>query len=429
MKKVMTIILGGGAGSRLYPLTEFRAKPAVPLAGKYRLIDVPISNCINADMKKIFVLTQYLSASLNRHVVQAYTFDQFQDGFVEILAAEQRAGDDSWFEGTADAVRKHWATFENFDCDVVMILPGDALYGMNFRAVLKHHRERGADITVAVNNVPRRIAHHFGVLRTDEEARITAFSEKPKTVEAQEGFEASPAVLEKFGIKPAPGEDMFLASMGIYLFNRDVLDYYMEQTKDLDFGKHIIPASIDRYNVSGYVFDGYWEDIGTIEAFYEAHMQFLAEDPPFRFADPEHPIYSRSRLLPSTRMAGAHLDRSVVAEGCTIGKSTINHSIIGLRSVVHDHTTIEDSLMMGADFYQDEPRAQYHPSAKAGLAIGVGSYCHIKKAIIDKNARIGDNVKLLNEAGVKHADGDNYFIREGIIIVPKNAVIRDGTVV
>lgn len=429
MKKVMSIILGGGAGSRLYPLTQFRAKPAVPLAGKYRLIDVPISNCINADLMKIFVLTQYLSASLNRHIVQAYTFDQFQNGFVDVLAAEQRAGDDSWFEGTADAVRKHWDTFENFDCDLVLILPGDALYGMDFRALIEHHRSRDAEITVAVNNVPRRIAHHFGVLRLDDETRITAFREKPKTVEEQEGFEASSAVLEQFGITPAPGEDMFLASMGIYLFNRAVLDHYLRQTKDMDFGKHIIPSSIEQHRVSGYVFDGYWEDIGTIEAFYQAHMQFLDDDPPFRFADFEHPIYSRPRLLPSTRMAGSHLDRSVVAEGCSIGRSTINHSIVGLRSVIRDHTTIEDSVMMGADFYQDEPRSQYHPTAKAGLELGVGSYCHIKKAIIDKNARIGNNVKLLNGDKVQNADGENYFIREGIIIVPKNAVIEDGTVV
>jgi glucose-1-phosphate adenylyltransferase len=428
MKRVMTLVLGGGAGTRLYPLTKYRAKPAVPLAGKYRLIDVAISNCIVSDMKKIFVLTQYLSASLNRHVSQTYTFDQFQDGFVEILAAEQRAGDDSWFQGTADAVRKHWATFDNFDCDLVLVLPGDALYGMDFSAMVERHRANSADVTVAVNTVPQRIAHHFGVLRIDEERNITAFREKPKTPEDQDGFQAPDTVLSQFGLSSDSGE-MFLASMGIYLFKRSVLDYFMKETEDLDFGKQIIPASIDKYNVAAFVHHGYWEDIGTIEAFYEAHMQFLQDDPPFRFADPEHPIWSRARLLPSSRLGGAHLEGSVVAEGCNIGKATINRSIVGLRSVVRDHTTIEDSLVMGADFYESDPKAKSHPSAKHGGLLGIGNYCHIRKAIIDKNVRIGNNVKLLNEKNVQQADGPNYHIREGIIIVPKNAVIPDGTII
>ena len=433
MKNILTLILGGGAGTRLYPLTKYRAKPAVPVAGKYRLIDIAVSNCINSDLKKIFVLTQYLSASLNRHVAQTYAFDPFKDGFAHILAAEQRADDDnSWFQGTADAVRKHWGTFDNYDCDHIMILPGDALYRMDFRKMVAHHEATNAEITVAVNTVPQRIAHHFGLLKINGQTEITEFREKPKTPEAQAGLEAPESVLEQFKVKQQG--QMFLASMGIYLFRRDVLNHYMENTDDIDFGKQILPDAITKFKTAAYVFDGYWEDIGTIDAFYEAHMQFLREDPPFRFADPLQPIFTRPRFLPSSRLSGAHLDQCVIADGCNIGRARVNHSVIGLRCGIGDHTTIDDSILMGADYYNSDPGARNAPGARktpGGLSIpiGIGKYCHIRRAIIDKNVRMGDDVKILNEKNVREADGPFYHIREGIVIIPKNAIVPTGTII
>lgn len=423
---ILTLILGGGAGTRLYPLTKIRAKPAVPLGGKYRLIDVAISNCINSNLKKIYVLTQYLSASLNRHVSQTYAFDQFVDGFADILAAEQRAEDQSWFQGTADAVRKHWATLDNFDCDYILILPGDALYRMDFRAMVEHHMKSGADVSLAVNTTKQRQAHHFGLLKIDPETRITDFTEKPKTREEQSGFEAPDQVLSRFGVEKG-GEDLFLASMGIYLFKRSVLDHFMTATDQIDFGKQIIPEAIKTYDVRAFIFDGYWEDIGTIEAFYQAHMDFLKDNPPFQFAHQNAPIYTRPRFLPSSRLSGALLERTVIAEGCNIGKAKIQQSVVGLRSSIGDHSTVESSIIMGADYY--EPAPVLVGSQKMDVKLGIGKYCHIRRAIIDKNVRIGDNVKILNEKNEQTADGEFYHIREGIVIIPKNAVIPDGTII
>jgi len=424
MNNVLTLILGGGAGTRLYPLTKHRAKPAVPLAGKYRLIDVAVSNCINSNLQKIFVLTQYLSASLNRHISQTYAFDQFSQGFVDILAAEQRAEDSSWFQGTADAVRKHWMTLDNYDCDHVLILPGDALYRMNYRKMVEQHLSSSADVTVAVNTVGRRQAHHFGLLAIDDDSNIREFREKPKTRETQAGLEAPPKALEAFGIVN-PTEDTFLASMGVYLFKREVLHRWMMETDDVDFGKQIIPGSIGKDKTVAHVFKGYWEDIGTIEAFYKAHMDFLADNPPFRFADQLEPVYTRARFLPTSRFSGTHLDRAVVADGCSIGQSRIHRSVIGVRTLVGNHSTIEDTITMGADFYNPAPLPPWQAAEK--IPMGIGNYCHIRKAILDKNVRIGDDVKLLNEQGLESADGEFYHIREGIIIVPKNAVVPSGT--
>lgn len=427
MNRILTLILGGGAGTRLYPLTKYRAKPAVPLAGKYRLVDVAVSNCINSNLKKIFVLTQYLSASLNRHISQSYAFDQFNHGFVDILAAEQRAEDTSWFQGTADAVRKHWMTLDNFDCDMIMILPGDALYRMDFRPMVQRHLESGADISVAVNTVPRRNAHHFGLLAINEEEQITEFREKPKTREGQAGLEAPAATLERFGIKDIK-EDIFLASMGIYLFNRSTLHHWMMDTGHIDFGKQIIPEAINSQKVQAFIHNDYWEDIGTIDAFYEAHMDLLSLNPPFRFAHRNHPMYTRPRFLPNTKILGANLDQSAVADGCEIGRANIHKSIMGLRTAIGDFTTIEESIVMGADYYDPAPHAPWEEPHKQ-IPLGIGKYCHIRRAILDKNVRIGDNVKILNEANVENADGDFYHIRQGIVIIPKNAVIPSGTVI
>lgn len=427
MAKVLTLILGGGAGTRLYPLTKYRAKPAVPLMGKYRLIDVAISNCINSHLKRIYVLTQYLSASLNRHVSQSYAFDQFSHGFVDILAAEQRAEDSSWFQGTADAVRKHWLTIDNFECDLILILPGDALYRMDYAPMIEQHLASEASVTVAVNTVKQRQAHHFGLLAIDDEARIKEFREKPKTREDQAGLEAPPEVLERFGINQ-PSEDTFLASMGVYLFNREVLHRWMIETDYIDFGKQIIPESIKNDKVGAHIFNGYWEDIGTIDAYYQAHMDYLCENPPFEFAHRSHPIYTRPRFLPSTRFNGSLIDQSVVADGCNIGKATVRKSVVGLRMQIGNHTTVEDSVLLGADFYNPAPTAPWETESSK-MPIGLGKYCHIRRAIIDKNVRMGDDVKILNEKNIENADGDFYHIREGIVIIPKNAVIPSGTVI
>lgn len=426
MNNVLTLVLGGGAGTRLYPLTKYRAKPAVPLAGKYRLIDVAISNCINSNLRKIYVLTQYLSASLNRHVSQSYAFDQFSQGFVDILAAEQRLDDSSWFQGTADAVRKHWMTIDNYDCDLVMILPGDALYRMNYKAMLAEHLESGADISVAVNTTDVQHAHHFGLVRIDGTGRILEFREKPKTAQERAGLEAPPPLLSRFGIKRA-GET-YLASMGVYLFRRDVLHRWMMETDHVDFGKQIIPESIKQNHVRAHLFNGYWEDIGTIETFYKSHMDFLDETPPFRFADPEEPIFTRPRFLPTSRFIGSFLDQSVVADGSFVGRATIRRSVVGLRSLIGDHSTIEESILMGADYFNPAPTPPWE-AAETNIPIGIGKYCHVRRAIIDKNVRMGDNVKILNEANVVNDDGPFYNIREGIVILPKNAVIPAGTVI
>ncbi len=428
MKNVLTLILGGGAGTRLYPLTKYRAKPAVPLAGKYRLIDVSVSNCINSNLRRIYVLTQYLSASLNRHVSQSYAFDQFSQGSVDILAAEQRAEDSSWFQGTADAVRKHWLTMENHDCNLILVLPGDALYRMDYAKMVRQHRETGAEITVAVNTVPQRVAHHFGLLRLEEDSSICEFREKPKTREGQAGLEAPPAALEKFGVK-AGNEPIFLASMGAYLFNRDVLHRWMTETDHIDFGKQIIPESITRNKVYGYIFDGYWEDIGTIDAFYKAHMDFLEPDPPFRFADPVRPIYTRPRFLPNTRVPGqARVAQSVVTDGCSIGSADIRKSIIGLRSVIGDGSKVDESILMGADFYDPAPVSPWE-NIDTSIPLGIGKDCVVRRAILDKNVRIGDGVRIVNEKGVENADGEFHHIREGIVIIPKNVAIPHGTVI
>lgn len=425
MNRTCTVILGGGAGSRLFPLTRERAKPAVPLAGKYRLIDVAISNAINSDLRYIFVLTQYLSSSLNRHVAQTYTFDMFTPGFVEILAAEQTAEGGHWYQGTADAIRQQWHTFELPGLDQIMVLPGDALYNMDYRPMIRQHREADADITIAVNTVPRSRAHHFGLLALDENRRITDFREKPKG-EAMDGLEAPDAILEEFqgaGSSLAAG-DTFLASMGVYIFKRSVMETYMRETSFVDFGKEIIPDAISKLECQGYVFNGYWEDIGTIEAFYEAHMGLLREPPTFAFATAQAPIFTRPRFLPNIHVLNSTLDNCRIAEGTRLEGCTIRHSIIGVRSVVAHDAVMEDSLMMGADYYESES-----DNRGCSVPLGVGERSVIKRAIIDKNARIGKGVKILNGTNVREADEGNFFIRDGIVIVPKNAVIPDGTVI
>lgn len=422
MQHTLTVILGGGAGSRLYPLTKVRAKPAVPLAGKYRLIDIAISNAINSQLRHIFVLTQYLSSSLNRHVAQSYTFDIFTNGFVEILAAEQREEGGHWYQGTADALRQQWHTFDMPEFDLFLVLPGDALYHMDYRPMIRKHRESGADVTVAVNTIDRSRAHHFGLLALDEEGLITDFREKPKG-DAMNGIEAPETLLlEKFGDRFDPN-NTFLASMGVYLFNRSVLERYLRDTDYIDFGKQIIPEAIKNEKCAGQIFPGYWEDIGTIQAFFEAHMGMLREPPVFSFNESHWPIFTRPRFLPNINAINCNLENCRVAEGSTLQGATIRHSVIGLRSHIRSNAVVEDSILMGADYYEHETQSS------CPIPIGVGERCVIKRAIVDKNVRIGNGVTILNSNNVREADHELHHIRDGIVIIPKNTVIPDGTVI
>ena len=425
---VLSLILGGGAGSRLFPLTQQRSKPAVPLGGKYRLVDVPISNCINSDVTKIFVLTQYNSASLNRHIAQTYRFSQFSDGFVDILAAEQTPESPQWFQGTADAVRQVLPHIRDWDIDTLLILSGDHLYRMDYRVFLRRHYEAEADVTVSVVPCTPDTASEFGLLKTDESGRIIEFREKPKG----DALEAMRVDTSRFGLSPEEAAARpFLASMGIYVFKYDWLEKLLEQdTKWVDFGREVIPAAIGCCNVQGFMFDGYWEDIGTINAFYHANLDMTSHVPKFNFFDTEAPIYTHSRFLPPSKVHDCEIRNSLISDGCIINRSKLLGSVIGLRSRIEQGSHIEAAVLMGADYYQsiEDMRAD----TAAGIPrIGIGQNTVIRHAIVDKNARIGDNVRLLNEKGVEHADGEggSYFIRDRIIIIPKNAMIKDGTVV
>lgn len=419
--RVLSVILGGGAGTRLFPLTKERAKPAVPLAGKYRLVDIPISNCINSDLRRVYLLTQFNSASLHRHVAQSYKFDHFSDGFVEILAAEQTHADTSWYQGTADAVRKNLVHLLNHDFDHVLILSGDQLYRMDFRHLIAQHIETDAEVTVATIPVNRREAPGLGIIQIDRDRRITRFVEKPKDPAVQDSLTIPPDLYEMLGITGA-GEDLLLASMGIYLFNREVLIKLLENTL-ADFGKHIIPGAIETHRVSSYVFQGYWEDIGTIRAFYEANLDLCEPLPQFNFYDASAPIFTHARYLPATKIIKSTIERSVIADGCIINDAHIDHSLLGVRSRVQAGATIRDSLVMGQDFY-DSPERIPSPGAPT---MGIGHGASIERTIVDKNARIGDDVRITPDGKPAQLDGPNYYVRDGLVIIPKNAVVMSGT--
>jgi glucose-1-phosphate adenylyltransferase len=427
-RNLLAVILGGGAGSRLFPLTQQRSKPAVPLGGKYRLVDIPISNCINSDVLKIFILTQYNSASLNRHIARTFRFSQFSDGFVEILAAEQTPESPQWFQGTADAVRQVLPHIRDWGIDTLLILSGDHLYSMDYRQFLARHYEADADVTVSVIPCAADAAEEFGLLKTDNDGRITEFKEKPKG-EALEAMRVEPTA---FGLSAEEATARpFLASMGIYVFKYDLLEQLLAQDPGaLDFGRNIIPAAIDCCNVQAFLFDGYWEDIGTISAFYEANIDLTAPMPKFNLFDADAPIFTRSRYLPPSKVQNCVINNSIIAEGCIINSASVTRSIIGLRCRIEAGASIEASILMGADYYQsiEDMRSEIKASIPR---IGVGEDTIIRRAIIDKNTRIGSGVRLINENGIENADGDgsNYYIRDRIIIVPKNALIPDGTVV
>jgi glucose-1-phosphate adenylyltransferase len=416
----LAIILGGGQGSRLFPLTATRSKPAVPIGAKYRLIDVPISGCLHAEIRRIFVLTQFNSASLNRHISNTYRLDHFSAGFVEILAAEQTPDNPHWYQGTADAVRQAERHFAPLEADYYLILAGDHLYRMDFRALVNAHRERRADVTIAAQPVDRATATQMGIFRFDTAGRIVAFEEKPKLDR-----------LDQIGRSIPPGATFathsdaqpFMASMGIYLFSRQVLLDMLRESPGVDFGRELIPNALGKYGVKPYLHRGYWADVGTIESFYEANVMLGRPAAPFRFWDPTFPIYTHLRHLPGSRLTDCRVTTSIVADGCYLDRCRIDDSVVGIRTHIHSGSHITRSVLLGADFYEEGA-----PPARTP-ALGIGRDAVLDRVIVDKNARIGEGARLVNEKRVEHADGDNYHIRGGIIVIPKGAVIPPGTVV
>jgi glucose-1-phosphate adenylyltransferase len=417
--------MGGGQGTRLFPLTKERSKPAVPLAGKYRLVDIPISNCINSDLKRVYLLTQFNSASLHRHISQSYKFDHFSGGFVEILAAEQTLDNNSWYQGTADAVRKNLIHFLNHRFDYMLILSGDQLYRMDYRKILAQHVEKEAELTIATIPVDRATAPSLGIMQINADRRIVNFVEKPKDPAALAGLQLPRQSCAELGIEGQ--EDLFLASMGIYVFNRQVLLELLGNTHT-DFGKHIIPAAIQSRRVFSHVFQGYWEDIGTIRSFFEANLDMAAELPRFNFFDMHAPIYTRPRFLPASKINGAAIDHAVISDGCIINRAQVQHSIVGVRSLIGAGTRLFRAILLGSDYY--EAQESILTNEKIGRPrIGIGLNCRIENAIIDKNARIGDQCVITPDGKPENFDHPLYFIRDGIVIIPKGGVLPHGTVI
>lgn len=421
MKSVVTAILGGGQGTRLWPLTHARAKPAVPLGGKFRLIDIPISNSLHADITRIYVLTQYASATLHRHIAQTYRFDHFGQGFVDILAAEQSPGNHEWFQGTADAVRQTLPYLLYGGSRDVLILSGDQLYLMDLPGFIRRHREVEADITIAVKPVSRAEAPAFGIMRVDDDGRIVEFVEKPQEAETLDDLALTSRQIEQLGFDAEPGT--LLASMGIYVFRSAVLPEALESDAD-DFGKEVIPQSLERYRVHAFPHYDYWEDVGTIDAYHRANLALTDPLPPLNLYDPERPIYTRPRFLPGTKMQRCEIERAVLCEGSLVSDSRIHRSIVGIRAVVRERSTLENSIVMGAQRYESDEE-----NSGTGVRLGIGRNCVIRNAIVDLDARVGDGVKLVNTTGVQEADGPNWHIRGGVIVVPRGTTIEPGTVI
>jgi glucose-1-phosphate adenylyltransferase len=421
MRNALSLILGGGQGRRLFPLTHMRSKPAVPIGGKYRLIDVPVSNCLHADLRRIYVLTQFNSESLNRHISYTYRMDRFSSGFVEILAAEQTPESTAWFEGTADAVRKARRHFEVHDAEYYLILAGDHLYRMNYMQLLRAHVDRKADITIAALPSTLADATAMGIFTFDKSDQIVGFEEKPNAARLGQMKTSLPQGSTSLHVDE---EKPFIASMGIYLFTRQVL-FDLLDTEGNDFGRQLIPASLNRYRVSAYLYDGYWADVGTIDSYYDANIQLTQPNAPFSFYDPTCPIYTHERYLPPSRMLSADLRNALVSDGSYLDQSSITDSIVGIRTIVRSGARIRKSVLLGADYYDHEKDSA---SGKA-VPLGIGRNVELERVIVDKNARIGDGARLVNEKNVEHADGDGYYIRGGIIVVPKGGVIAAGTVV
>lgn len=414
-KKVISIVLGGGRGSRLFPLTDQRSKPAVPIAGKYRLVDIPISNCVNSGFNQIMVLTQFNSASLNQHIKNTYNFDVFSRGFVDIIAAEQSVDNDKWFQGTADAVRQSMPHLRKYDYDYILILSGDQLYQMDFREMLNFHIENEGDITIATIPVNEKDAPGFGILKSDEQNNITAFIEKPgKDILPQWSSDVDE-------VSKAQGKN-YLASMGIYIFTKSILAKIFDENKGDDFGKEVIPASIGNYNTLSYQYNGYWTDIGTIESFFEANMDLTQDLPQFNMFS-SSPIFTRSRMLSPTKINGSYMEKVVVGDGAIIMGDRLEKCVIGNRARIGRGSVIKNTYMMGADFYQNDEINDLVP------LFGVGENCYIENAIIDKNCMIGNNVRIIGGKHMPDADYESYSVRDGIIVIKKEAIIPNGTII
>jgi len=421
--EVLALILGGGQGSRLFPLTQLRSKPAVPIAGKYRLIDIPVSNCLHADIRRIFVLTQFNSASLNRHISQTYRMDLFSPGFVEIIAAEITPENTNWFQGMADAVRKAARHFVRYDADYYLILAGDHLYRMDYSEMVDAHIDRRADITIAAQPCTAHDATQMGIFRFDRDGRIVAFEEKPSAERLEEIGQSIPRGSVAGGHTP---EKPFVASMGVYVFSRDALMDLLEKSDATDFGREVIPSALNNYRVNSYLFRGFWADVGTVESFYDANIMLTKPGSPFKFYDPTRPIFTHARFLPGSRLVDARVHNAVISEGCYLGKCTVEESIIGIRTHVLEGTEIRRSVLLGADYYEADEVA---PARGDRPRLGVGRNVVLDKVIVDKNARVGEGSRLVNEKGLDHFDGDGFYIRNGVIIVPKDGVIKPGTVI
>jgi glucose-1-phosphate adenylyltransferase len=423
--KVLCVIMGGGRGTGLFPLTKDRAKPAVPFAGKYRLVDIPISNCINSGFRRIYVLTQFNSTSLHRHISQTYKFDHFSNGFVDILAAQQTFTNTSWYEGSADAARKNLLYFLNHDFDYLLVLSGDHLYRMDFREVVEQHVKTGADITIATMPVGPDKARSHGIMQIADNHRITRFVEKPEEAAVLDELKLTPPMRSRLQIKG--GGEAFLASMGIYIFNRALIRELLDNPLS-NFGRHIIPRAINTHRVFSFMFQGYWEDIGTIRSFFEANLDLVAELPRFNFFDMSAPIFSRPRYLPGSKINGAQIDHAVIADGCIINHARISHSIVGLRTIVGSGTELNRVVILGSDAYESRESSEVREPA-SHPRIGIGANCKIANAIIDKNARIGNNVTISPAGKPENVDHELYCIRDGIVIIPRKCVIPHGTVI
>ncbi|SKA05479.1 glucose-1-phosphate adenylyltransferase [Sediminibacterium ginsengisoli] len=422
-KSVLAVILGGGAGTRLFPLTAARSKPAVPIAGKYRLVDIPISNCINSNINRMFVLTQFNSASLNKHIKNTYLFSAFSTGFVDILAAEQTPDNPGWFQGTADAVRQSLRHIVNLDFDYILILSGDQLYQMDFTDMLNAHKDKGADISIATIPVNEREAPEFGILKTNEESLITSFIEKPAK-------ELLPQWVSNTGSEMQAAGRNYLASMGIYIFGKEILFRLLNEVHPnaTDFGKEIIPDSIENYKVASFQYDGYWTDIGNIYSFYEANLALTQDIPPFNLFDNTKTVYSRARMLPPAKISGTTLEKTIISEGSIINASKIEQSVVGIRSRIGHGTVILNTYVMGNDYYETIEEMQQDIS-KGIPRLGIGERCYIKDAIIDKNCRIGNDVKIMGGSHLENTDHPLYTVKDGIVVVKKLAILPDGFVI
>jgi len=417
MNDVLTIVLGGGRGTRLFPLTHLRSKPAVPIGGKYRLIDVPISNCLHAGLKRIYVLTQFNSASLNRHIAQTYRMDLFSGGFVEVLAAEQTPEGETWFQGTADAVRQAARHFRDVEAEYYLILAGDHVYRMDFAELIETHIERDADITIAAQPVSADDATQMGIFRFDPSGHIAGFEEKPRAERLTQMGSSAPSH-SPAGLLTA--DKPFVASLGIYVFSREVLYDILARDRAVDFGREIIPHALGTHRVHTHLYRGFWADVGTVSSFYDVNLMLTRRGAPFSFFHPTRPIYTRPRFLPAARVHACRIDEALIADGAYLDTCEVDQSIVGIRMSIHRGTKVSRSVLLGADYYEDHI---------GDLPLGIGRNVVLDRVIVDKNARIGDGARLVNDRGIQDVDGDGYYIRSGIIIVPKGGVVKPGTVV